>query len=59
MKIGVVGGIVGTAITSAQLPIRRGVRAADNAAVAVRTMANTAVTGAIYDIDGGQHFVAA
>ena len=40
------------------LPIRRVVVAADVAALAVHIMINTALTGATYDIDGGQQFVA-
>jgi NAD(P)-dependent dehydrogenase (short-subunit alcohol dehydrogenase family) len=40
------------------LPIRRVVGPADVAALAVHLMTNTAVTGATYDIDGGQQFVA-
>jgi NAD(P)-dependent dehydrogenase (short-subunit alcohol dehydrogenase family) len=40
------------------LPIRRVVTAADVAALAVHLMTNTAVTGATYDIDGGQQLVA-
>jgi NAD(P)-dependent dehydrogenase (short-subunit alcohol dehydrogenase family) len=36
------------------LPIRRIVGPADIAALAVHLMANTAVTGATFDIDGGQ-----
>jgi len=40
------------------LPIGRVVSAADVAALAVHIMANTALTGATYDIDGGQQFVA-
>jgi NAD(P)-dependent dehydrogenase (short-subunit alcohol dehydrogenase family) len=40
------------------LPIRRVVGPADVAALAVHIMANTALTGATYDIDGGQQFVA-
>ena len=40
------------------LPIGRVVGPADVAALAVHLMANTAVTGATYDIDGGQQFVA-
>jgi NAD(P)-dependent dehydrogenase (short-subunit alcohol dehydrogenase family) len=40
------------------LPIGRVVGPADVAAVAVHLMTNTAVTGATYDIDGGQQFVA-
>jgi NAD(P)-dependent dehydrogenase (short-subunit alcohol dehydrogenase family) len=39
------------------LPIGRVVTPADVAALAVHLMANTAVTGATYDIDGGQQFV--
>jgi NAD(P)-dependent dehydrogenase (short-subunit alcohol dehydrogenase family) len=41
------------------LPIRRVVGPADVAALAVHIMINTALTGATYDIDGGQQFVAA
>ena len=41
------------------LPIGRVVGPADVAALAVHLMINTAVTGATYDIDGGQQFVAA
>ena len=43
----------------ATLPIRRVVGPADVAALAVHIMSNTAPTGATYDIDGGQQFVAA
>jgi NAD(P)-dependent dehydrogenase (short-subunit alcohol dehydrogenase family) len=39
------------------LPIRRVVGPADIAALAVHLMANTALTGATYDIDGGQSLV--
>jgi NAD(P)-dependent dehydrogenase (short-subunit alcohol dehydrogenase family) len=39
------------------LPIGRVVGPADIAALAVHLMTNTAVTGATYDIDGGQQFV--
>jgi NAD(P)-dependent dehydrogenase (short-subunit alcohol dehydrogenase family) len=42
----------------ATLPIRRVVTPADVAALAVHIMTNTALTGATYDIDGGQQFVA-
>jgi NAD(P)-dependent dehydrogenase (short-subunit alcohol dehydrogenase family) len=42
----------------ATLPIGRVVGPADVAALAVALMINTAVTGATYDIDGGQQFVA-
>jgi NAD(P)-dependent dehydrogenase (short-subunit alcohol dehydrogenase family) len=40
------------------LPIRRVVGPADVAALAVHIMANTALTGATYDVDGGQQLVA-
>lgn len=40
------------------LPIGRVVQAEDVAALAVHIMINTALTGATYDIDGGQQFVA-
>ncbi|MGD0211915.1 MAG: SDR family oxidoreductase [Terriglobales bacterium] len=43
----------------AKLPIRRVVEPADVAALAVHIMTNTALTGATYDVDGGQQFVAA
>jgi NAD(P)-dependent dehydrogenase (short-subunit alcohol dehydrogenase family) len=39
------------------LPIRRVVGPADIAALAIHLMVNTAVTGATYDIDGGQQLV--
>jgi NAD(P)-dependent dehydrogenase (short-subunit alcohol dehydrogenase family) len=39
------------------LPIGRVVGPADVAALAVHLMSNTALTGATYDIDGGQQFV--
>ena len=42
----------------ATLPIRRVVEAADVASLAVHIMTNTALTGATYDIDGGQQLVA-
>jgi NAD(P)-dependent dehydrogenase (short-subunit alcohol dehydrogenase family) len=42
-----------------KLPIRRVVQPADVAALAVHIMTNTALTGATYDVDGGQQFVAA
>ncbi|MFE5217315.1 MULTISPECIES: SDR family oxidoreductase [unclassified Streptomyces] len=42
----------------ATLPIGRVVVAEDVAALAVHLMTNTALTGATYDIDGGQQFVA-
>src|SRR4051794_4428649 len=41
----------------ATLPIGRVVEAADVAALAVHIMTNTALTGATYDIDGGQQHV--
>jgi len=41
----------------ATLPIGRVVGPADVAALAVHIMVNTALTGATYDIDGGQQFV--
>jgi NAD(P)-dependent dehydrogenase (short-subunit alcohol dehydrogenase family) len=43
----------------ATLPIGRVVGPADIAALAVHLMANTALTGATYDIDGGQQLVPA
>jgi NAD(P)-dependent dehydrogenase (short-subunit alcohol dehydrogenase family) len=43
----------------ATLPIRRVVGPDDVAALAVHIMTNTALTGATYDVDGGQQFVAA
>ena len=39
------------------LPIRRVVGPADIAALAIHLMTNTAVTGATFDIDGGQQLV--
>lgn len=42
----------------AMLPIRRVVSPGDVAALAVHIMINTALTGATYDIDGGQQLVA-
>jgi len=42
----------------ATLPIGRVVGPADVAALAVHLMTNTAVTGATYDIDGGQRLIA-
>ena len=66
MKVCLVGAIMNTAITvshiernRAELPIRRVVQPANVAALAVRIMTNDALTGATYDIDGGQQFVAA
>jgi NAD(P)-dependent dehydrogenase (short-subunit alcohol dehydrogenase family) len=41
----------------ATLPIRRVVGPADVGALAVHLMTNTALTGATYDIDGGQQLV--
>jgi NAD(P)-dependent dehydrogenase (short-subunit alcohol dehydrogenase family) len=43
----------------AELPIRRVVGPQDVAALAVHLMANTALTGGTYDIDGGQQLVEA
>jgi NAD(P)-dependent dehydrogenase (short-subunit alcohol dehydrogenase family) len=42
----------------ATLPIRRVVGPADVAALAVHIMTNTALSGATYDVDGGQQLVA-
>ena len=42
----------------ATLPIRRVVEPADVASLAVHVMTNTALTGATYDVDGGQQLVA-
>ena len=47
-------GITGARAT---LPIRRVVGPADVAALAIHIMSNTALTGATYDIDGGQQLV--
>ena len=41
----------------ATLPIRRVVGPADVAALAVHLMTNSAVTGATYDVDGGQQLI--
>jgi NAD(P)-dependent dehydrogenase (short-subunit alcohol dehydrogenase family) len=41
----------------ATLPIRRVVGPADIAALAIHLMTNTAITGATYDIDGGQRLI--
>jgi NAD(P)-dependent dehydrogenase (short-subunit alcohol dehydrogenase family) len=43
---------------STTLPIGRVIGPDDVAALAVHIMANTALTGATYDVDGGQQFVA-
>jgi NAD(P)-dependent dehydrogenase (short-subunit alcohol dehydrogenase family) len=43
----------------AKLPIGRVITPADVAALAVHIMVNTALTGATYDIDGGQQFTSA
>jgi NAD(P)-dependent dehydrogenase (short-subunit alcohol dehydrogenase family) len=40
-----------------RLPIKRVVGPADVAALAIHVMANTALTGATYDVDGGQQLV--
>jgi NAD(P)-dependent dehydrogenase (short-subunit alcohol dehydrogenase family) len=42
----------------ATLPVGRVVEPADVAALAVHVMANTAITGVAYDIDGGQRLIA-
>jgi NAD(P)-dependent dehydrogenase (short-subunit alcohol dehydrogenase family) len=42
---------------AATLPIRRVVEPGDVASLAVHLMENTAVTGATYDIDGGEQVV--
>jgi NAD(P)-dependent dehydrogenase (short-subunit alcohol dehydrogenase family) len=42
----------------ATLPVRRVVEPADVASLAVHLMANTALTGATYDVDGGQQLLA-
>lgn len=41
----------------ATLPIRRVVGPSDVAALALHLMTNTALTGATYDVDGGQQLV--
>ena len=43
----------------ATLPIGRVVGPADVAALAVHLMTNTALTGATYDVDGGQQLIPA
>jgi NAD(P)-dependent dehydrogenase (short-subunit alcohol dehydrogenase family) len=43
----------------ATLPIRRVISPADIAALAVHLMINTAITGATFDIDGGQQLLSA
>jgi NAD(P)-dependent dehydrogenase (short-subunit alcohol dehydrogenase family) len=40
-----------------RLPIRRVIGPADVAALAVHLMTNTALTGATYDVDGGQQLL--
>jgi NAD(P)-dependent dehydrogenase (short-subunit alcohol dehydrogenase family) len=47
----------GRSALRATLPIGRVVGAVDVAALAVHIMINTALTGATYDIDGGQQFI--
>ncbi len=42
----------------ATLPIRRVVQPEDVAALAVHLMTNTALTGATFDVDGGQQLLA-
>jgi NAD(P)-dependent dehydrogenase (short-subunit alcohol dehydrogenase family) len=44
-------------LTGRTLPIGRVVGPADVASLAVHIMSNTALTGATFDIDGGQQFV--
>jgi NAD(P)-dependent dehydrogenase (short-subunit alcohol dehydrogenase family) len=44
-------------VACVSLPIGRVVGPADIAALAVHLMTNTTVTGATYDIDGGQQLV--
>jgi NAD(P)-dependent dehydrogenase (short-subunit alcohol dehydrogenase family) len=39
------------------LPVRRVVEASDVAALALHLMQNTAITGAVYDLDGGQQLL--
>ena len=39
------------------LPIRRVVRPADVTALALHLMTNSALTGATYDVDGGQQLI--
>ena len=41
----------------ARLPIQRVVTAEDVASLAIHLMGNTALTGAVYDIDGGQQLI--
>lgn len=60
-----IGGSAGIGLETARrdelrttLPIGRVVGPADVAALAVHLMTNTALTGATFDIDGGQQFVA-
>ena len=47
----------GATSSARTLPIGRVVGPADVAALAVHLMANTALTGATYDIDGGQQLL--
>jgi NAD(P)-dependent dehydrogenase (short-subunit alcohol dehydrogenase family) len=61
----VIGGSAGIGLETARLPARRvprrSSRAAtpsDVAALAAHLMSNTALTGATYDVDGGQQLVA-
>jgi NAD(P)-dependent dehydrogenase (short-subunit alcohol dehydrogenase family) len=58
----VIGGSAGIGLETARrardtLPIRRVVRPADVAALAIHIMINETLTGATYDIDGGQQLV--
>jgi NAD(P)-dependent dehydrogenase (short-subunit alcohol dehydrogenase family) len=49
--------VLGGGGSPATLPLGRVVGPADVAALAVHLMTNTALTGATYDIDGGQQLV--
>ena len=44
-------------VLRATLPIRRVVGPSDLAALALHLMTNTAVTGATFDVDGGQQLI--
>jgi NAD(P)-dependent dehydrogenase (short-subunit alcohol dehydrogenase family) len=52
-----IGGVTRRNELRATRPIGRVVGPADVAALAVHVMSNTALTGATYDIDGGQQLV--
>jgi NAD(P)-dependent dehydrogenase (short-subunit alcohol dehydrogenase family) len=49
--------LIAAGFVDTTLPIRRVVGPADIAALAVHLMTNTAVTGATFDIDGGQQLL--